>query len=184
MTVFIGQIFGGVAVLLGFLSFQMKTQKQLLLMQTITGAVFCLHYGLIGATVGMVLNIIGIVRNACYFYRNEKGVKAPWLPVLFAVIMGVAGIVTWEAWYSVFCLLGLVINTVCLSLPSPQSVRKSILVTSPMVLTYDVFVRSVGGIVYESVVILSSIIGIYRAKTDCKQANASNPTPKKEEEDI
>ena len=178
MTELIGQIFGGVAVLLGFLSFQMKTQKQLLLMQTLTGAVFCLHYGLIGATVGMVLNIIGILRNACYFYRNEKGIKAPWLPVLFAAVMGVAGILTWEAWYSVLCLAGLVINTLCLSLPSPQSVRKSILVTSPMVLAYDVFAHSFGGVIYEAVVILSAIIGIWRTRrakqTDIKQESGGN----------
>ena len=178
MTELIGQILGGVAVLLGFLSYQMKTQKQLLLMQTLTGAVFCLHYGLIGATVGMVLNIIGILRNACYFYRNEKGIKAPWLPVLFAAVMGVSGILTWEAWYSVFCLLGLVINTVCLSLPSPQSVRKSILVTSPMVLAYDVFARSAGGVVYEAVAILSAAVGIVRMK---KAELADLPSTSKEE---
>jgi hypothetical protein len=59
-------------------------------------------------------------------------------------------------------LLGLVINTVCMAFPDAQKVRKSILVTSPLVLTYDVFVLSVGGIVYESVAILSSLIGILR----------------------
>ena len=41
-------------------------------------------------------------------------------------------------------------------------IRKSILVTSPMVLTYDMFVMSWTGAVYETVAIVSSAIGIYR----------------------
>ena len=178
MTELIGQILGGVAVLLGFLSYQMKTQKQLLFMQTLTGAVFCVHYALIGAAVGMVLNLIGILRNLCYSYRNEKQIKALWMPILFAIIMGIAGIVTWEAWYSIFCLLGLVINTLCLSFASPQNVRKSILLTSPMVLIYDVFARSAGGVVYEAVAILSAAVGIVRMK---KAEQADLPSTSKEE---
>ena len=44
--------------------------------------------------------------------------------------------------------------------------RKSILVTSPLVLIYDVFTLSIGGIVYETVAIVSSIIGIVRYRKD------------------
>ena len=54
------------------------------------------------------------------------------------------------------------INTLCLSFTDPQKIRWSILVTSPMVLIYDAFVSSFGGVIYESVVIISSIIGIIR----------------------
>ena len=160
MVEIIGQGLGVVAVILGFLSFQMKTQRLLLFMQMLTGVVFCVHYGLIGATAGMALNAVGVVRTFVYFLCEKKNYRRRWVPIAWTVIMGAAGIITWDAWFSVFCLCGLVINTFCLSFSDPQNVRKSILVTSPMVLTYNVFAFSIGGIIYESVVIISSVIGI------------------------
>lgn len=158
----IGQILGIAAIVLGFVSYQMKTQKQLLVMQTATCIVFCLHYLLIGAISGMALNSVCAVRNIVYYFRNKRADTRMLWPVVFAVILGVIGLATWEAWYSVFVFLGLIINTLCLAFSDPQNVRRSILVTSPLVLIYDVFVLSIGGIVYESVAIVSSVIGIVR----------------------
>ena len=76
--------------------------------------------------------------------------------------MGIVGLLSWQGYYSIFVVLGLVINTYCLSFANPQYIRTSILVSSPLVLTYDAFVMSIGGVIYESVVIVSSIIGMIR----------------------
>ena len=46
----------------------------------------------------------------------------------------------------------------------PQNIRKSILVTSPLVLIYNIFEFSIGGIANESLSIVSSLIGIVRDK--------------------
>lgn len=161
-TMLFGQIMGFVAVVLGFVSFQMRTQKQLLVVQTATTIAFCIHYYLIGATSGLMLNLLGIVRNLAY-YHKDKPLFSGWkCPVFFAVVMGIVGLLSWQGYYSVFVVLGLVINTVCLSFVNPQNIRKSILISSPLVLSYDAFVLSIGGVIYESVVIVSSIIGMIR----------------------
>lgn len=150
--------------MLGFLSYQMHTQKQLLLLQTLTSVVFVFHYLLIGATSGMAMNVINVFRNIVYYERNRRGSNDKILPIGFAVVLGTIGLLSWEAWYSIFVVLGLIINTLCMAFPDPQKVRKSILVTSPMVLIYDAFALSYGGIVYESVAIVSSLIGILRKR--------------------
>lgn len=160
----IGQIFGIIAIILGFVSYQMKTQKQLLICQTAVSLVFCVHYLLIGATTGMAMNVVNVIRNFVYYRRNLKGDKSMLWPIVFTVILGVIGILTWNAWYSVFVFLGLIINSLCMAFSDPQNVRKSILVTSPMVLIYDAFTLSIGGFIYESVAIISSVIGILRNK--------------------
>ena len=156
----IGQIVGIAAVVLGFVSFQMRTQKQLLLVQTAATVAFCIHYWLIGAASGMMLNLIGIARNIAYYHKEKPLFYR--CPVFFAVVMGLVGLLSWQGYYSVFIVLGLVINTLCLSLNDPQKIRGSILVTSPMVLLYNVFVLSAGGIIYESVAIASAVIGLIR----------------------
>lgn len=164
----IGQGFGIVAIILGFVSYQMKTQKQLLICQTATSLVFCIHYFLIGATTGMAMNMVNVVRNIFYYRRNQKGNKSLIVPIIFTSILAVIGILTWNGWYSIFVFLGLIINSMCMSFADPQNVRKSILVTSPMVLIYDAFTLSVGGFVYEAVAIISSVIGIIRTNRNSK----------------
>lgn len=158
----IGQIFGVIAVILGFITYQIRTQKALLFVQTVTALVFVIHYLLIGAVSGMVLNIVAMIRNLVYSRRDLKLFSGKWWPVAFAVIMGITGMLFWQDWYSVFVVAGLVINSVCMSFKDPQKIRKSILVSSPLVLIYDAFALSLGGIIYESAAIVSALVGILR----------------------
>ena len=158
----IGQGFGILAIVLGFVSYQLHTKRQLLVMQTIVAIVFCVHYYLLSAYSAMAMNIVNIFRNAAYDYRTNKGITSRTIPIAFVIIQAAMCILTWDAWYSVFVLLGICINTYCMSLSNSQLVRKSITVTSPLVLTYDVFAYSIGGAIYESVAIVSSVIGIIR----------------------
>lgn len=159
---YIGQGLGVLGIVLGFVSMQMKTRDKLLLVHLSLTACFALHYGLIGAWSGMALNIISSIRNITYYFLGRKGeVKKGW-GILFALVMGVVGIFSWQNWYSVFVVVGLTLNSYAMSFTNPQSIRKSILVTSPLALVYNILVLSVGGIVLETVNIVSAALGIYR----------------------
>lgn len=166
---YIGQGLGIVAIILGFVTYQMKTREQLLFIQIATTICFSIHYLMIGAYSGLALNCVGTVRNIAYYYVGQKGsVDRRWA-IAFSLIMGTIGILSWQDWYSVFVVLGLVINSFCMSFAKPQNIRKSIFVTSPLVLIYDVFVLSVGGIVYESVAIISAFVGTLRNRMAPKE---------------
>ena len=165
----IGQIFGAIAVVLGFVSYQVKTQKMMLVMQSITAVVFIIHYLLIGAMSGMALNVVALIRNLAYSRRDIKIFSGKACPIFFAAVMGIIGILSWQAWYSIFVVAGLVINSVCMSFKNPQNIRKSILISSPLVLIYDIFVISVGGAVYESVAIASALLGIIRFRKESEK---------------
>ena len=158
----IGQALGVLAVVLGFVTYQVRTQRMLLLVQILTTFVFVIHYLLIGAISGMALNAVAMIRNIIYARRDLKIFSGKFWPIAFAVIMGIMGLLSWQDWYSIFVVLGLAINSVCMAFKNPQSIRKSILVTSPLVLIYNVLTISVGGIIYESVAIVSSLVGIVR----------------------
>ena len=86
----IGQGFGMIAVAFGFLSYQMRTQKQLLAMQLATAVVFCIHYALIGATSGLLCNVIAAARNIAYYHRDKPLFSGKRCPVIFAVLMGLS----------------------------------------------------------------------------------------------
>ncbi len=116
-------------------------------------------------------NIVLIVETNSTLTQWENGrVSRPWA-VAFALIMGVMGIIAWEDWYSVLAVCGLVINSYAMSFSNPNNIRKSILITSPMVIIYDGFAMSFGGMVYESVVIISSIVGLVRYRKNKTEKN-------------
>jgi hypothetical protein len=76
--------------------------------------------------------------------------------------MAIMGILSWEAWYSILAVIALTVNSYAMSFTNPNHLRKSILITSPMVLIYDILAHAYGGMVYEIVAIVSVIIGLYR----------------------
>jgi len=114
------------------------------------------------------MNFVGFVRNLVFYYAGKNGKVSRVLALLFALVMGAMGItaslIAKEGWYFVLSVVGLMINSYSMSFSNPNNIRKSILITSPMVLIYDGFVLSFGGMVYEAVVIISSVIGIVRFK--------------------
>ena len=122
----------------------------------------------LGAWAGMAMNFVGFVRNLVFYYAGKNGKVSRVLALLFALVMGAMGItaslIAKEGWYFVLSVVGLMINSYSMSFSNPNNIRKSILITSPMVLIYDGFVLSFGGMVYEAVVIISSVIGIVRFK--------------------
>ena len=83
----IGQIIGIIAVCFSFLTYQLKTKRGILLMLSLATVLFCTHYALLSAPVGLFLNIVGIIRNLCYYHSDKKILSSKAVPVILAAIM-------------------------------------------------------------------------------------------------
>jgi asparagine N-glycosylation enzyme membrane subunit Stt3 len=136
----------------------------------------CLQYLLIGAYSGFALNIVCIIRNVLFCHRDKRLLSGKWMPFAMAVVMAAVSALSWEGYHSIIIVAGLMINTVCMAFCDAQGLRKSILVTCPMVIVYNVIERSYSGIISESVSLCSAIIGIIRhvRETKAKQNNTGN----------
>ena len=160
----IGQALSGVCVLIGFISFQQKTPARILTCEIISASLFSAHYALIGEPVGAVLNLLALVQCIVYYFRNKRGSKSPFFPILFTVLTVLSGVVAgWGTWYSVFIVFGLGIYSVSIAFPNAQSIRYAMLLKSPACLTYNICAGSIGGTVYECAVLISSIIGTVKS---------------------
>lgn len=162
MLIVLGQIASIIAVIFSFLSYQAKTPKKLLFLHTSSIVALLIGYFLIGATSGGVLNVICLLRNIVYYNRSKKPFSHPCVPYVFAALLAIFGAFSWQGPISLCIIIALMINTVALSLGDNQKLRKSILLTSTLVLIYNIFVFSIGGILNESVVLASAIIGLVR----------------------
>lgn len=156
----IGQALGIVAVILGFISFQMKTPKGILIFQVSTALVFSVHYLLIGALTAMALNLLAAVKCIVYLFRDKRGSKSLVEPIIFTVLTIITSILTWDSWYSALIMTGLVVNSIGLALPNANQTRMCMFIKSPLCLAYNLLVKSGGGVIYECAVLISSLIGI------------------------
>ena len=159
-----GQILGFVAVLIFALSYQIKNPKKLLLIQTVGTTTLLIHYLMIGALSGFALNIICVIRNLIYYNKDKKIFSYKFYPYLLALVVGVVGVFSWQGPASLLIIFALMINTVCLSVNDTQFLRKSVVLTCSMLTLYNFFVHSYGGMINESISVVSSIIGLYRHK--------------------
>ncbi len=157
-----GQIFGWLAALLTFLSYQCKSHKKLIIVQSGATLSMCLSYLFLGAWSGMLLNVICIIRNFIIYRKDIKFFSYTCWAYILAGVMGITGFFSWQGPMSLLIIAGLMVNTVFLYFPNVQNLRKSILVTSTMVLIYNVYYTVWGGVANELIAITSSLIGIYR----------------------
>ena len=157
-----GHVLGFIAVILFFISYQIFDKKVLLVFQTVATGLLCIQYLLIGAYSGFALNIIGVIRNILYYFRSKKGSKGWALPITIATAVAITSIIFWDDWYSIFILSALVLNGICLGVCDTQNLRKSILISSPLLILYNIFAGSYSGIINESISTISAVVGIVR----------------------
>ncbi len=158
----IGQCLGILATVITFVSYQVNTKRTLLIIQTIGTLCTCLSFLFLGADTGFALNVVCIVRNVIFYFQNGRSLANRISAVALALVMVALGVLSWQNWTSLLMIVALAANTLFMSLGNPQILRKSVICTSSMILFYNAFVLSVGGIVNEGVSIVSSIIGIIR----------------------
>ncbi len=160
----IGHILGFVSVGLFFYSYQRTQKRKIMVIQTVATALSCIQYLLIGAFSGFALNVVCIVRNFVFYYRDKNKSTDLVLPIFFAISMAVVSIFSWEGIHSLLITLGLVVNTVCMGIFDAKDFRKTILISSSLILVYNIFAFSYSGILSESISLISVIIGIIRYK--------------------
>lgn len=67
----IGQIFGIIATLVTFFSYQANTKRRILIIQTFACIFTCIGYFFLEARSGLVLNIVCIARNIAFYFQKE-----------------------------------------------------------------------------------------------------------------
>ena len=158
----IGQIVSIIAVALFAVSYQVKQQKHIIIIQTFGTICWCISYYFIGAMSGFAVNIISIIRNISMLFIKPRTRLSYISTAILVVAMGVAATLSWEGPRTIIIAVSLMANTIFFSFGDPQLLRKSVIFTSSGFLAYNIISMLSGGIISESMSIISSIIGVIR----------------------
>ena len=170
----IGQVLGIIAMAFSILTFQFKDYKKLMLMQIATATFFCAHYFLIGGINGAISNVVAIIRNFLFILLVGKNNTKIATACIFAVIMVGINVAFWEGVGTILICLAMVANTASLSFRNTQRVRVVIMMACPLMLSYNIINFSIGGIINEVLVFVSSIVGFVRHRVKKGEGNLCN----------
>ncbi len=159
----IGQFVGFLAIAVAFLSFQVKSKTGILAIQALANFIWAVHFYMIGAFAGCILNLIATARNLIYSKRGAwKWLNGIWLPTVISAVVATASILTRETWLDVILLPSTVLSSYTYCLGSERLIRNSTVFVSLTWLIFNIVNFSVSGVVAEIFNLTSLTIAIIR----------------------
>jgi hypothetical protein len=144
-------------------SYQMRFNRMLFLFQLIGCLIFIAQFSIMGAYTGALGLAVNVLRNLLLL----KIGKWKWVEskiTLSAILILLAGVTayTWAGWISLLPMLSVGISSIGYWTNNAQKIRLSQFIGSPCVLLYDVLIRSWGGVLNETITLVSIIISVIR----------------------
>ncbi len=166
------QIIGYVATVICILSFQARTQRGIVIMQTFSALLFSIHFFLIGAFSGALLNFVCTIRAIIFTFRHKKWAGSVVWVYVFSVLSLICYLIsvciltkdpTTKTYFIEFLpVLGNIATTIATRLENAKLVRRYAFIASPLWLIYNAVKGSIGGVITETFNIVSILVAMIR----------------------
>lgn len=161
--VFVAQIFGLIGAVVLWCAFQCKDTKRLFFLHFIAATFFSLHFFLLGAYTGLLLNLAEMIRSFLLFQGQKKWASHPVSMIAIMLLMAACGAISWAGWLSLIPTAAMVVGTLFMWKRNGKTLRFAQLIfISPCWLIYNAAMGSIAGVLTESVNIISVVISLWR----------------------
>lgn len=195
------QSIGFIAIAMNIIAVQFNKHWPIMLFKSLGSFLFAVQYLLLGAFVGMAMDIVGVIRNFVFATNVKKNKNNFWWIILFSIITATIGVITiiftwgktletlsrWSSNFSVLTIMAIglsvlsilakLLSTIGYGAKSPHAIRMINLPTFSMWIFYNVMVISIAGIISDSMSIVSIIIAEIRFKEKKVDKNLEKKDP-------
>ncbi|MBQ9984705.1 MAG: YgjV family protein [Oscillospiraceae bacterium] len=167
----IAHILGVLAVVTFLLSFQLKTRRNILIVNLTSRLLYILQYIFLGAFEGAVLDFMGFLLSFVAQYKEKEFISKNLKVIMIAVnaLLIVAGLALYENVFSIFAIFGIVFEVSALWLTKEKNIRILSLIAAPFWLVYNLTNAAYGSVVGNVLVMFS--IGIAMLRLDFRKEN-------------
>ena len=164
MTIIIANAFGVLSTICFIISFQIKSNRALYVIQSVANVFYGLQFYLLGATGGLFNMGMQIARNLLLLkYESWSWLRWKGCAPLFCVPSLIYMFVTWNGWLDLLPFIAFSVGTFMFWTNSAKMIRLSELVcVSPAWMLYDLITKAYGGILTELVILASVVVSIVR----------------------
>lgn len=180
------QVIGFVGIALNILSVQFNKHWQIMLFKTLGSLTFVIQYLLLGAWVGMVMDLIGSIRNIVFTLNVKNNKSNKWWIIFFSIITLIAGVLTiiftWDKsigyasnWsnnpnvvliiaisISIISIVAKLLTTIAYGFKNPHLIRMINLPSNACWVVYNVVAFSIAGVINDLMCLLSIIVAEIR----------------------
>ncbi len=172
MDFLIIQAIGLLGSILALAVMQVNNRKVVLITQFICSFLWITHYFLLGAYTAVIINLISIARAIIFYFNDKKWANNKiWLWVII-VLFALSPIIQWEAYYSVFPAIAMILTSIGLWIHNMKTTRLLFVINSPLMLAYNILCGSYSCAVTETFALASFILAVYRF--DIKKAHTED----------
>lgn len=164
MDTFFIQAIGFVGVVAFIISYQVKSNKALYFFQLLGSLLFCIQFFLLDAGSGAMSLGLNIMRSALLIkHKDWKWVRWKGLPFIFCMLFAFIMFYTWAGPISLLAFVASAVSTIFYWTNNAKLIRMSnLFCASPAWFVYDILVKSWGGVLNETITLLSIILSVVR----------------------
>ena len=156
----LSQILVIVSIGLYAITFLLKTKKSVLIIGLVAVILNTISFVLLGAYTGAVVNIVAVIRSVWFFFEEKSGKRTWYSLTIVMMLIVIATIFTYQYLIDLLPLVaGLVYAFACWQKNIPFYRWSGILV-SVIYIVYDIYFKSIFGVISESIAIVCALIGL------------------------
>lgn len=159
----VGQVVGFIYLFFLVLSFQFKEKENMIVTRVSSAITASIHYLLIGAITGALaqLNNAIVTLLAAKLMHKELTIKIISI-IIFSMVYIAIAIYGYKNPSDVLPSIGFILTTIVVLLANTRQIRLAQFAISPLFLIYNIVNHSYAGIITETIVLLSCVMGILR----------------------
>ncbi len=175
-TEIIAQAYGILGLIIIVSSFQFKENKKFFTLQGVGSVLFFLNFIMIGAVAGALFNLTNFIRGMLFSKNTHKLWKLIVVEVLYTICFVFAVFTGGTDYFQIFIAFlpyaALVAMSVCMWNGNGKNIRISqITYMSPAWIIHNIFNFSLGGLICETINMISSFVALTRYKKNGFNSN-------------
>ena len=168
----LAQIFGTIAIILSFKSYQCKKRCSFLTLQTLVNVFYGIQYLLLNAYSGGVTSLISIIKNLSFYgyVRNDKKVPVYVLIIMESIFI-MTGILTYDGLISIIPVLISCFYTWAGWQNSLKTTCVAGMISAALWIIYNAYAGAYVSLIASVIEIIGSTIGFIKHKKSDKTEN-------------
>ncbi|MBQ6571050.1 YgjV family protein [Candidatus Saccharibacteria bacterium] len=156
----IAQIAGALCLVAYILSTLTNVRREVVVYRTLSNIFAGTQYILLGGMTGLLVNVVGSVRNLVIFRKNRT--LKWWGIALFCLLDLAIGVIFYDGWISTFIVIHAILHTIYISRDNLTAFRFSQVLTMPLLMLYNLLLGAYVGLAENFVQLTFLLIGIKR----------------------
>lgn len=157
----IGQVFGGIALIILMISFQKNEKKFLLKFQTISSLLYAIQYVFLNAFTGCFMNLTCMIRNFIFNKYNEKKIPI-YILLIIIFLMVFLSLMSYQGIISLLPMFAVVFYSIALWYGNLKIIRITEIFSCVLYIIYNIQVLAITGFVATAIELIAAVISLYR----------------------